>query len=57
MTYDEMLAKVADRLGHCRVAGGLHDEDVARQVLADLGLGPKDDEDVAPSKKAAKKGD
>ena len=38
MTYDEKLAAAAEKLGHCRVAGGLDDHDVARQVLEVLGI-------------------
>ena len=38
MTYDEKLAAVAEKLGHCRVAGGLDDHDVARQVLEVVGI-------------------
>lgn len=38
MTYDEKLAAAAEKIGHCRVAGGLDDHDVARQVLEALGI-------------------
>lgn len=38
MTYDEMLAAAAEKIGHCRVVGGLVDDDVARQVLEAIGI-------------------
>ena len=38
MNYDAQLAAVAEKIGHCRVAGGLDDHDVARQVLEVLGI-------------------
>jgi urease accessory protein UreE len=41
MTYDEMHEKAAEKIGHCRVRGGLTDEDVARQVLEAIGIVPE----------------
>lgn len=38
MTYDEMVSAAAEKIGHCRVAGGLVDDDVARQVLEAIGI-------------------
>lgn len=36
--YDEMVEAAAEKIGHCRVAGGLCDDDVARQVLEAIGI-------------------
>lgn len=36
--YDEMLEKAAEKHGHCRVAGGLDDHDIARQMLESIGI-------------------
>jgi hypothetical protein len=36
--YDEMVDVAAEKFGHCRVAGGLDDHDVARQMLEAIGI-------------------
>ena len=38
MTYDEMVAAAAAKHADCRMAGGLTDEDIARQMLEAAGV-------------------